>query len=83
MKDQNEKLNALLTGEPVPAIGSSCKVAQILEELEEPYLSALTALLASSAAELVESRLRSAGFAISATTIRKHRRGVCSCPKGI
>lgn len=64
-------------------LGTACKVAAILAQLGDPYRSSVLNLLSSSeSADRLMVRLRSAGLNVGATTIRKHRTGVCSCPKG-
>jgi hypothetical protein len=76
------KLETLINVKSATVIGTPCKVAGILAELEEPYKSSLSNLLQSlESADSLMARLRSAGFNVGATTIRKHRSGVCSCPK--
>lgn len=77
-------LESLLGEKVTPStLGSPCAVASILDQLQEPYLGAVKGLLASStSADSLMVRLRAAGFKVGATTIRLHRRDVCSCPKG-
>lgn len=83
-------LNALIQETPPRSqIGRPCKVAALAETLDEPYRGALINLLRTGfqdggeTDEQIRDRLRVAGFDVGATTINRHRREACSCPKGM
>ena len=72
--------------EPIPAKSKTpCKVGKVLASLDDPYKTALLNLLNTKfsdgglADEHVAERLERAGFDIGATTVRTHRKGMCSC----
>lgn len=77
-------LDALL--EPIPKRGAQpCLIQRHLNDLDEPYKSALQKLLDTrftdggmSDAELAQ-RMLQAGLKSSHTTVRIHRSGLCSC----
>lgn len=81
-------MNLDLLLEPVEAKKPKpCKVAQTISALEDPYKSALEALVAQdysagglSDAEL-SKRLMQAGLNLGSTVIHYHRRSVCSCAR--
>ena len=60
-----------------------CIVQQTVSALPSKYGKALADLLADPHAQTTEIRRRliGAGIAIGETTIRRHRSGVCCCPK--
>jgi hypothetical protein len=78
-------LEALL--EPIPDRNKKqpCKVGRILEQLEEPYLTAVLGLLAHTyengglASEALADRFNKAGFEVGATVVHRHRKGMCTC----
>lgn len=74
-------LDALLTGDIVNGSGSKqCLIGRTLVSLDEPYKSALVALIeGDSNADEVAVRMRSAGLRSSGTSIRLHRKKLCVC----
>lgn len=66
-----------------------CKIGTLLTTLEEPYKSALANLVAVKHADgglsdqALCGRLREAGISMSVSTVHYHRRGLCSCMKGL
>jgi hypothetical protein len=74
-------LDALLDANLVPSGTGKCLLGRTVDELPEPYKTAMRELLASStASDLVSYRLREAGLKGSDRTIQRHRRGICGCP---
>ena len=80
-------LDALLAPVPDRNAKHPCKVGRTIEELAEPYKSALVNLLATRYAdgglsdEALQGRLSDAGLEIGVTILNRHRRGLCTCPK--
>jgi hypothetical protein len=81
-------LDALL--EPIPdRQARPCKLGILLTTLEEPYKSALENLVTLKHADgglsdqALVGRLRQAGIPMSVSTAHYHRRGICSCVKGM
>lgn len=80
-------LEALLAPIPDRNAKHPCKVGRIVEELAEPYKSALVNLIVTRYAdgglsdEALEARLKDAGLEVGTTIINRHRRGSCTCPK--
>ena len=81
-------LDALL--EPVgPREPRLCRVGLLIQTLEEPYKSALVKLVEVKHADgglsdqSLVGRLREAGLPMSVSTVHYHRRGLCSCVKGL
>lgn len=78
-------LDALLEPIPDKPENRPCKVGVWAATLEEPYLSALTKLLATPFAsgglsdEALTARLNQAGFTIGHSAVRRHRKGACHC----
>lgn len=77
-------LDALL--EPAPQkTKQPCAVGRIVLELEDPYKTALVALLSKAyrdggeSDESIHGRLTKAGFKVGATVIHRHRKNVCNC----
>ena len=77
-------LEALL--EPVPErVKEKCKVGRIVDDLAEPYKSALALKLDLSYAnggladEELARLLKAAELPVGATIINRHRRGRCTC----
>lgn len=76
-------LDALL--EPVEAKPQSktprCKLGRIIEELEEPYKSALLGLIGNPDINqaALSLKLHAAGKPVSQSVVYAHRRGVCAC----
>lgn len=62
-----------------------CAVGRIVLELEDPYRSALVALLSKAfrdggeSDESIHTRLTKAGFKVGATVIHRHRKNICNC----
>lgn len=65
-----------------------CLVGKMLEELPEPYKSAVTKQLTTSWKDGGESdydmssKFSAAGFKISPSTVNRHRTTKCNCGKG-
>jgi hypothetical protein len=81
-------LDALLA--PIePAKPRLCKIGTLLTTLDEPYRSALENLVTVKHSEgglsdqALCGRLREAGISMSVSTVHYHRRGLCSCVKGM
>ena len=72
-------LDALL--EPVATKTLLCKVGRRIDELEEPYKSALAALVANEAIsdQSLSQKLHDAGIPVSTSVVYLHRRAKCSC----
>lgn len=81
-------LDVLLEPIPVPTI-RPCKLGTAVTELAEPYKAALENLIAVRYQDGgltdagLHQRLTQAGFNISISVIHYHRRGICSCKKGM
>lgn len=81
-------LEILLDPIPVRKV-KPCKVASMLEGLEEKYRDAVVLLLAKPWSqggltdEQLTARLVGAGLHASATTVRRHRQGTCICRKQV
>lgn len=74
-------LDALLDSNMTPKGTRKCLLGRHLDELDEPYRSALRALFDGSlGADAVAYRIREAGLKGSARAIALHRRGICGCP---
>lgn len=79
-------LNALLDEKAARAGSQPCVIGRALADLPDPYKAALQTLINSRFSEggytddQVAARMRSAGLRSSATSVRQHRRGFCSCP---
>jgi len=69
--------------EPKPAV--SCKSRKLIEGLEEPYKSALDALIHNDpdngglSPNKAAARIVEAGLDLSAHSIYRHRIGACAC----
>lgn len=65
-----------------------CKVATLRDSMPEKYRDAFLRIVETSfddgglSTQTASARLASIGITIGATTIDKHRRGVCNCKKG-
>lgn len=77
-------LEALL--EPVePKQKPLCKVGRILDQLEDPYKSALFGLIETKVADgglsddALAARMKTAGLEIGAKSLWTHRRRLCAC----
>lgn len=74
-------LDALLDSNLAPKGSKKCLLGRTLDELEEPYRSALRNLLeGDTASEVVAFRIREAGLKGSARLVLLHRRAICGCP---
>lgn len=82
------KLDALLSESADVAIVEPCLVGVIASDLEEPYLSAFLKIVNTTypqggLSDLPASKkLAQAGLRIGASTLNRHRRGLCYCAKG-
>ena len=83
-----ELLNALLNDSVESQIVSiPCKVAVQGEKLSEPYQTAYWKIVLTTyengglTEDHAAAKLASAGIQIGATTIRRHRSGLCRCPR--
>lgn len=78
-------LDTLLTHTAGPRAGTPCVIQQNLNNLAEPYKTALQTLITTPykdggyTADEVGARLKAAGLPGSATTVTRHRNGTCSC----
>lgn len=63
-----------------------CKVGRILDQLENPYKTALFGLIETKVADgglsddALAARMKTAGIAVGAKSIWTHRRRLCACP---
>ena len=74
-------LDALLDTGQVISGTRKCILGRTIDELAEPYSSALRNLLDGDIASAVVShRIKAAGLKGSDRTIQLHRRGICGCP---
>lgn len=81
-------LDALL--EPIPdKQAKPCRLGLTIASLDEPYKSALERLVelkhsdGGLSDQALVGRLREAGISMSVSTAHYHRRGLCSCAKGM
>ena len=76
------KLDALL-GEVVTNDDARwCAIGKLLNELPEPYRSALEELVKSKTAAInVALRIQAAGLKGSEKAVHRHRAGQCLCPR--
>jgi hypothetical protein len=79
-------LDALL--EPDESKSSPCKLETLIESLEDPYKSALVALVeiqpadGGLSANQLTAKIKKAGLSISSATIHRHRAKICPCERG-
>lgn len=79
-------LDALLA--PIEKKLKPCKLGLLIQQLEEPYKSALQNLTDTKAVDgglsdnALSERTAEAGVSVSKSVIREHRRNTCSCFRG-
>lgn len=85
--EQMSQLDVLL--EPVPSSQRLCKMGKIVDQLDEPYKSAVVSLLATSFDEggfterQLSERFAIAGLRVGMTIIYYHRNNLCNCQKKV
>ena len=79
-------LDALLA--PIQKEVKPCKLGLLIQELEDPYKSALQTMTDTKLEDgglsdnALSERTAAAGIRVSRSVIREHRRNTCSCFRG-